>query len=243
MDENINGFQLQQQRETDDQHAVSEAAPLEESLQAQNVQTAQEENSKERNFRQLREKAERLERERNEAMRMVQSLQTQRQAPVDDDLGLADDDLVERKHVDKIVKQHIRQYEQKMHQYENSLAEQQVLAQCPDYRTVVTDENVDRLLAEEPEIAAALGSQTNTRSKAVATYNIIKKLGYTQPNTPYADDIARVQRNAAKPKPLASVSPQQGDSPLSRANAFANGLTTELQDELRKEMNAARRGY
>ncbi len=53
----------------------------------------------------------------------------------------------------------------------------------------------------------------------------------------------RIQKNASKPKPLASVNPQQGDSPLSRANAFANGLTEELKDQLRKEMSESRRGY
>jgi hypothetical protein len=54
-------------------------------------------------------------------------------------------------------------------------------------------------------------------------------------------DRAAAQKNASKPKPLASVSPQQGDSPLSRANAFANGLTPELQKQLRQEMEEARK--
>jgi hypothetical protein len=54
-------------------------------------------------------------------------------------------------------------------------------------------------------------------------------------------DKLRAQKNAAKPKPLASVNPQQGDSPLSKANAFANGLTDDLKKQLRKEMEDARR--
>ena len=37
------------------------------------------------------------------------------------------------------------------------------------------------------------------------------------------------------------MSPQQGDSPLSRANAFANGLTPELRVQLIKEMEEARK--
>ena len=57
----------------------------------------------------------------------------------------------------------------------------------------------------------------------------------------YKTDRELAQKNASKPKPLASVSPQQGDSPLSRANAFANGLTNELKAQLRKEMEEARK--
>lgn len=238
----IDNFQLNQEH-TNDQQFVPETPEVDTTIQTQTDQTLQEETSKERNFRQLREKAERLERERDEALRYAQSLQAKKQES-DDDLGLNDDDLVERKHVDKIVDRKIRQYEQKMQQYENHMAEQQVLSSRQDFHSVVSTENVDRLMVEEPEIAAALAAQTDIKAKAIATYNIIKKLGYVQPSAaPYSDDVARIQRNAAKPKPLASVNPQQGDSPLSRANAFANGLTPELQEELRKEMNSARRGY
>jgi hypothetical protein len=41
---------------------------------------------------------------------------------------------------------------------------------------------------------------------------------------------------------MASISPQQGDSPLTKANAFANGeLTPELKAQLWKETNQYRR--
>jgi hypothetical protein len=50
-------------------------------------------------------------------------------------------------------------------------------------------------------------------------------------------------KNASKPKPLASVSPQQADSPLSKANAFANmPLSKEVKNQLHKEMIAAMKG-
>jgi len=50
-----------------------------------------------------------------------------------------------------------------------------------------------------------------------------------------------VQANTAKPRPLTSVSPQSGESPLSRANAFAEGLTPELKKNLFKEMQEAKK--
>ena len=56
-------------------------------------------------------------------------------------------------------------------------------------------------------------------------------------------DKRKAQENSAKPRPMASVSPQQGESPLSHANAFANGLTPELQKQLWKEMQDAKKGF
>lgn len=211
----------------------------------QSVESVQEESSAARNFRQLREKAERLERERNEAIRYAESLKAQ-QKPADDDIDLADDDLVERKHVDKIVKKELRKYEEQLQHYQQEQQAQQVLTQCKDYHSIVTDDNVNTLINEYPEIAESLKANQDLKSKAIATYNIIKKLGINGQAPvaqPYSQEIERIQKNAAKPKPLASVNPQQGDSPLSRANAFANGLTEELKDQLRKEMSESRRGY
>jgi hypothetical protein len=68
----------------------------------------------------------------------------------------------------------------------------------------------------------------------------IKKLGIYTEDT-YQADRERAQNNANKPRPLASVSPQQGESALSHANPFAGGLTPELKTSLLKEMEAARK--
>jgi hypothetical protein len=59
----------------------------------------------------------------------------------------------------------------------------------------------------------------------------------------YESDRLKALKNSQKPRPLASVSPQQGDGPLSKANAFANGMTAELKEQLRKEMYAARKNW
>ena len=57
------------------------------------------------------------------------------------------------------------------------------------------------------------------------------------PGTTSNPDREQAQRNMAKPRPLASVAASQGnDSPLQRANAFANGLTEELRSQLHREM-------
>jgi hypothetical protein len=113
-------------------------------------------------------------------------------------------------------------------------------AQYPDIDKVVSRENIDALREIDPEFVEMLDASTNFRAKAISAYKQIKKAGiFIEDNFQQDRDLAL--KNAAKPKPLASVSPQQGDSPLSRANAFANGLTEDLKIQLRKEMEESRR--
>lgn len=69
---------------------------------------------------------------------------------------------------------------------------------------------------------------------------MIKNLGIVPQEVPNTEQ-ERVNKNMAKPRPLISASPQQGDSPLSHANAFANGLTDDLKKQLWKEMDQIRR--
>ena len=71
---------------------------------------------------------------------------------------------------------------------------------------------------------------------------MLKKFGVYQ-ETGISPEKELSQKNLAKPRPVASVSPQQGDSPLSRANAFANGLTKEVKDQMWKDTQNARKGY
>jgi len=68
---------------------------------------------------------------------------------------------------------------------------------------------------------------------------MVKKLGIYKPDN-YEKDRAHVATNANKPRSSASISPQQGDSPLSNANAFADGLTPELKKKLYAEMLEAK---
>jgi hypothetical protein len=64
---------------------------------------------------------------------------------------------------------------------------------------------------------------------------MIKSAGlYNDPS--YSSERDLVARNMSKPKVSASLSPQQAESPLNKVNAFAKGLTPDLQKQLYKEM-------
>ena len=210
-------------------------------------------NAKAKNFKALKEKADRAERERDQLMRRLQEYEQARNNsnpahhPVaeDSDLSIGADDLAEGKHLVKLNSK-IKQMEQKLAQYEQyssmSNAELRVKTEMPDYEKVVSEENIELLKTMAPELAESVAANPDLYSKAKAAYKLIKKFGIHVEDT-FEKDRAIVAKNAAKPRPLTSLSPQQGDTPLSKANAFANGLTPELAAQLRREMEEATRNF
>ncbi len=204
-----------------------------------------------RNFRELREKALALQRERDEAVRLLKERdaqatpQAKTEPEEDDEVTLAPDELAEGKHLSKVGRK-IKKLEQEMYrnqQIAQELAiEARIKSQFPDYDSIVTKENIEALRLLEPEVAQTIHESKDLYSKAVSAYKMIKKAGISQEDT-YMPEKDRALKNAAKPRAMVSAAPQQGESPLQRANAFANGLTDELKKSLMQEMIAARKGY
>ncbi len=204
--------------------------------QPQEVEETREEP---KNIAALRIARAKAERERDElAQQLARMYQQPPQQQQQQESNPNPDDLVEWKHVDKRIRDLENQIKGYQQQSQESIIEARLKAQYPDFDRVVSRDNIDILKAEYPELAETLNSSSNLYSKAVSAYTLIKKLGIQQDDNSYLDR-ARLQKNMSKPKPLASISPQKGDSPLSKANAFAEGLTDSLKEQLRKEMFAA----
>jgi hypothetical protein len=196
------------------------------------------------NFKALRQKIAAVERERDELASKVNNQSTPRSsAPVepDEDLefNMAPDDLAEGKHLSKVTKK-IKQLEAQIKSYQQNTvaitAETRLKSELPDIEKVLSPENIQTLRDMYPEIAATIDSNSDFYTKAKAAHTMIKKLGIHSEDT-YIPEKQIALRNSAKPRPLASVSPQQGESPIARANMFAQGLTEELKAQLRKEMD------
>ncbi len=237
------------------QNTVQEV-PQEQELQQEETAQAQPqkpvETEQARNFRQLKEardreerERKRVEKERDEAIRYIQQLQSQQNQPKpveEDELSISSEDFVEGKTVKKVynevreLKKQLKQYQQ---QSSESLAENRLKTLYPDAEAVLSKDNISIFNEKHPELAnTIINSQGDSYSKLVSAYTMIKNLGVHQAPDLYTADKELAQRNAAKPRPLTSISPQQGDSPMSRANAFANGAapTPELAKQLHKEM-------
>lgn len=234
------------------QEENQEQAPQEEAQSAQPAQATpeipKEEGFQAKNFRTLKEQKERVERERDEALYRLQQLEAQKtkpQEPEEDEIQLGQDDIAEGKHINRMnkrYKQEIAALKVEQAKFAAMAMEAKIRAECPDYEKVVTKDAIQLLKEREPEIAQSIAGNTDQYAQAISAYKMIKKFGIVAEDT-YQSDRERVQNNANKPKPLTSISPQQGDSPLSHANAFANGLTPELQQQLWKEMQDAQRNH
>lgn len=199
-------------------------------------------------WKQLREKALAAERRAQELEAALLQSQSQKKHPAqeeaEEEVSIDADALVEGKHLSKVNK-HIKRLEDQLKQYQQqntmSATELRLKNQYTDFDSVVTKDNLDSLRIAYPEIAQSLNANPDLYAKAVSAYTMIKKLGIGVEDS-FVEEKAAIQRNAAKPKPLASINPQQGDSPLSKANAFATSgkLTDELKAQMLKEMNEFR---
>ena len=209
-------------------------------------QEAKEPSSEERNFAALRkakDNAERAkdsaERERDAYFKKLQEIDQQQAAakaaaPPKPELG--DDDLAEGRHIKELRKE-IESYKQQMYK---TTVETRIKSNFPDFDSVVTTNTVEKLNMAYPELAATLSASGDLYNTAASAYTMIKKLGLYD-GRDHESNRETVHKNSTKPRPLSSVSPQQGESPLSHANAFAQGLTPELKKKLAKEVADARR--
>jgi len=202
-------------------------------------QEAKEQSYQEKNFAELRQAKDNAERERDAYFKKLQEID-QRQAaakeaaPPKPELG--DDDLAEGRHI-KELKKEIKEYKQQMNR---TTVETRIKSNFPDFDSVVTTNTVEKLNMAYPELAATLKASGDLYNTAASAYTMIKKLGLYD-GRDHESNRETVHKNSTKPRPLSSVSPQQGESPLSHANAFAHGLTPELKKKLAKEVADARR--
>jgi len=238
--------------ETDVKEVIEESAVQEivtEETPQQEVEAPKEDLQAE-NIRKMRLIKEKAEKERDEAYQMMQRMKNEQEAtkkptpePEEEfDLGIGEDDLVEGKHLGVVAKE-IRDLKKQLKNYQqastSATTEAKLKSKYNDFDKVVSKENVEALVRDYPELGDTLRANNDLYSQAVTAYTMIKQMGvYKEDN--YTNDKAKAEANAGKPRPLAAVSPQQGEGPLTRANAFANGLTDELKSQLLKEMREAR---
>jgi len=245
----------EQQDESSQEEETQEVDEQSEQSESEEVR-AEKSSDKEENFRKLREKTERLEKERDEAIRLAEAYYKKvspsddpkktEEEDADDDtpFSINDDDLVEGKHLNKFQKKilrlenQIKKYEQ---QTKEATTEAKLKATYSDFDSVVSADNIKKLRDQDPELAEAINNTPDIYKKASLAYKMIKKMGIVKDE--YSKDREIAKRNTSKPKPSAVVSPQTGDTPLSKANSFANGLTEDLKKQLRLEMEQSRKGF
>jgi hypothetical protein len=240
------------QEEYQEDASVEEAPQESEEQQAPQpqpqAQVPQQPTQAELNMKRMREDKARAERERDDLLRRVDAMEKKMNPqpepqPQDDPISYAADDLIEGRHLSqydkklKALEQQIQKYQQ---QTAETVVESKIKSQYADFYDVVTPDNLELLKITYPELNASIHSNPDLYNKAVSAYTLIKKLGIQSEPQAYNPEQNRIQQNTSKPRSVASVAPQSGDSPLARANAFANGLTDDLKAQLYKEMIEAK---
>ena len=209
-----------------------------------------------RNFKAMKEVSERNRKQLEGALQRIQELESKglnsaqpSEEPEEEFVIPDNDDIPDNRtlaKMAKVYKKEIKKLKDQqsaiLKQTSTSTAESRFKSEYPDWNKVMSLDNIQAFSNAYPELAKSINSSSDVYDKAVSAYTLIKRFGIYEDN-PTDSDKQRAVANVNKPRPLTSVSPQQGDSPLSRANAFANGLTDELKAQLRKEMEDARRGY
>lgn len=209
------------------QEVVEQVAPEVPEVPAVNENEAEVERraqaiAQERNFKQLREQNAEYARRLQEAERRAYELE-QRSKPANERV-LADDDYIEARDLKKAREEQAKELEAVKMQ----LVEMSVKAECPDFYEVVTQENVDKLVKEHPELAQTLNQSRDERAKAIATYKVIKKFGLTESKT----EAERIAANTKKPKLSNTVTKTESD--LTRAAGFSRGMS-EAEKKARYE--------
>jgi len=246
----------------EEQHAVQEE-PAEENIEEvqqevshtepEEEETRASASSKEENLRILRERSERAERERDQLLRQLEQLNSSSSGAKEatrqeiksslEDLNFDPDDLADGKQLQVLANELRalkRQLQDSQQQTQLTTTELRLKRDFPDFEEVVSYENQVKLREMDPDLAESIIQNKDPYKQHALAYRMIKNLGIHKPDH-YKKERAIAQTNASKPRPATSISPQEGDSPLSRANAFANGLTPELKAQLRREMEEAKR--
>lgn len=243
---------LEQSPAAQGMQVLDETTSEQETIQEQPKEEKQQQESPklEENIRALREAKLKAERERDDILRYVQEMQQKQQPkePEEDlDIRLDPEDYAEGKHLLKLTKrmQKIeKDYQDRLANYEKQAAvlaaESQLRVKYPDIDSVINAENIAALREMEPELAASLHVNPDIYSKSVAAYKLIKKLGIHK-DTPdlYAQGAASV--NAKRPRSSAAIA-AQSDDPIQKAYAYGSGLTKEMKDAARRDLEAILKG-
>lgn len=227
---------VQEEENVAEQIQQEEVVQPQEENQAPEAPQAQE-SDKEVNFRKLREAKEQLERENRELREWASRTQRQESKPQEEELGVEDDDIVEGRVVKRLYNElrDLKKFKQSYEQEKVDSIPERLKTKFSDFDQVVSQENIEKLKLAEPELYSALTAGSDLYAKGVSAYKTLKALGYVKED-PYKADKERIAQNQGKPVSAQAI---RGQSALSDANVFAQGLTPDLKKQMQKEMQEA----
>lgn len=170
----------------------------------------------------------------------LQRLRQQAKTPEEDSLEkLADDDLTTVAHAKKIAARVAKEAaEAALRQREAETVDERLQAKYSDFDDVVSQENIEYLKLNEPELAFSLRALANDPyAQGVAAYKLLKKIVPQKQSVP----VEKLKAEKNVQKPISVNAAPKASTPLGNAHMFENGLTPELKAQLYKEMQEARK--
>ena len=226
---------------------VAQQEPQQAEVAQKPVETPAE-SQKEVNMRLLRERAEHAERRAMELERMIaQKQQAPVSEPQEEELDISDDTYIEGKHLKKYVKslkQELKNTKKEFEEFSqrSSLANAEIRlkSQFVDFDNVVNLQNLEKLSQQKPALYRSIMANQDIYDRGYTAYEMIKNTGIIEETYPSQDK--KLEENRSKPRSVATVSPQQGETPLSHVGEYDRRvLTEERKDQLRRQVQEAKR--
>jgi len=193
------------------------------------------EGSKEYNWRRMEEKHVK---EREQSQRRIWELEQEKEKlvkerqPQNKELELEKDDLITYGQVDELVEKRAETKARVIFQeeFQKQEKERQPLAakqKYPDFEKIVTQENIDKLNKEDPELDNLIMHSKNPYERV---YKEIKRSEFYKATQEGKESKEKIAENSKKPVSSNSFGKQR---PLSYANDYAQG-SSSLNDEMQK---------
>jgi hypothetical protein len=199
-------------------------------------------------FRELREKLDYERRLRQEMEQRLEWERQQREAnkPAEEnyEINVDDDAVLEGRHIKKqaaAMKLELARESKKREDDLNAMRElivQQNLQMAhPDFREVMSDDNLRKLGAKKPNLAKSILANRDAFSAQEAAYEAIKDYVLKEENNEaqLRAQQERINKNLDKAPPSTSGAAAPSASPLAKAHAYSSGLTKEGKKELYEE--------
>ena len=200
------------------------------------AQPQSQQTDKEINFAKYRAKVE------EEKRALLEEHEELRRKLEEKEKRVEDDDLVDGRVVnnlaDKIeqIQENQKMIAQRYEQDKMREMPDRLQSKFPDFTDVVTNEALNKLKQEEPELFQQVTSGNDTYTKAVAAYKTLSR-----GNKPTVqEEQKKLEQNKTKPVSFQGI---KGHGALADANIFAQGLTPELKKQLQREMTEAAKKY
>ena len=204
-----------------EQEAVAPVEATEETSQDKPQEPT--EGSKEFNWRAMERKMGELERQNAELSKAVTQAKPQAE-PESPEPQLEEDDLITVAQADKRA---MRLIEQELAKREKAKLPAKTKSQFSDYDQVVTPENIERLIKEDPDLEHDISVARNPYSRA---YKAIKQAQFFKDQGANKENEEKIASNSGKPVSSNTIGKQR---PLSHANAYAKG-SPDLMAEMQK---------